>query len=159
MTLSSKPKNPIFGLGKAFNQGLIGDFTLEVRGSGLVATLYGMPGVSATLVATGLYDIRFPFVAERGMRMYPHVMAAEPKGPTGAFIGPQGSGFVGVVPNVNAHVSHVGGQSGGALLNITNPFQGASSAAGGNMTGFRPVNPPTGTTVNVLVLGSPISRY
>lgn len=159
MSLSAKPKNPIFGVGKAFNQGVIGDFTLELRGSGMVATLYGMPGVSATLVGTGLYDIRFPFVAPLGMRMYPHAVAAEGRGPTGALVGPQGSGLVGVVPNFNVHMSHVGGQSGGALLNITSPFQGASSAAGGNMTGFRPVNPPTGSSVNVLVLGSPISRY
>ena len=34
MTLSSKPKNPIFGLGQAYNGGVIGDATIEFRGSG-----------------------------------------------------------------------------------------------------------------------------
>lgn len=159
MGLGENPKFPVRGFGEAWNQGVVADATIEFRGSGMVATAYGFPGLTATLVGTGLIDVRLPQAAERGYRIYPHPMAGEPKGPTGAFLGLAGSGGVGVVPNFNAHMSHVGGQSGSALLNITSPFQGASSAAGGFASGFRPINAPTGAVVNLLVLGSPIRRY
>lgn len=157
--ISESGKFNIFGHGEAYNRGVLGDATLEFRGSGLVGTAYGFPGLTATLVGTGIVDIRLPLAAERGYRIYPHAMGPEPKGPTGAFLGPAGSGGVGAVPNFNVNMSHVSGQSGSSLLNITSPFQGASSAAGGFASGFRPVNAPTGAVVNLLILGSPVRRY
>ncbi len=160
MTLSAKPKNPIFGLGQAFNGGVIGDATIEFIGSGLVGTAYGLPGFSATLVGTGLYSLGIPKTAIRGLRLYPNVMGPEGKGPTGALIGPQGSGVLGAPPGFNAHVSHVGGQSGTAYLNTTSLVVNASGpAAAMGPTGLRPMFPPTGSVVNLLVLGSPIARY
>jgi hypothetical protein len=157
MGLGEYPKFVVKAHGPAFNQGVIGDATIEFVGSGLVGTAYGFPGLSATLVGTGLYDIRFPTVANRGIRMYPHAMAGEPKGATGAFIGPQGSGTQGVVPGFNVHMSHLGGQSGSAYLNTTSQIINASGAVG--PTGLRPAFPPTGSVVNLLIVGSPISRY
>jgi hypothetical protein len=157
MSLSAKPKNPIFGLGQAYNGGVIGDATIEIRGSGLVATCYGLPGLSATLVSTGLYDIRYPH-AKGGVRFWPEALAPEGKGPTGALIGPQGSGVQGNPPGFSVFMSQVGGGvSGSAYLNIVSPVVNASGVVG--PTGPRGIFPPTGSIVNLLVIGSPISRY
>ena len=155
--LGETPKFPLRGHGDAWNQGVVADATIEFGASGLVGTAYGFPGLSATLVGTGLYDIRYPTVAQRGMRIYPMPVGPEPKGPTGALIGPQGSGFVLTTPGFEARLSHVGGQSGSALLNITSPLFNPSGAVG--PTGSRPVFPPTGASVNLLFLGAPIRRY
>lgn len=157
MTLSAKPKFPIFGVGQAYNGGVVADATIEFRGSGLVGTAYGLPGFSATLVGTGLVEMRYPPVAVRGMRIWAQPMAGEAKGPTGALIGPQGSGFVSSPPGFDANVSHVGGQSGSALLHITSPAINASGPIG--PTGGRPMYAPSGSVVNLLFLGSPITRY
>ena len=156
MSLSAKPKFPIFGLGAAYTQGVIGDATIEFRGSGLVATCYGLPGLTATLIGTGLYDIRFP-VARGGVRLFPETVANEPKGPTGALLGPAGSGGLGVLPGFDAKVSHVSGVTGSALLHTLSQTQNPSGAVGG--TGAVRMFPPTGTAVNLLLLGSPITRY
>ena len=158
MGLGETPKFPVRAHGEAWNQGILADATLEFRGSGLVGTAYGFPGLSATLVATGVVDIRYPVVSERGMRIYPHVLGTEGKGPTGALLGPLGSGgFAGAQPGFSAHMSHVGGQSGSALLNITT--NAPTPTAVGAATGLRPINPPTGAIVNLQFLASPIRRY
>ena len=156
MSLSAKPKFPISGLGAAFNQGVIGDATIEFRGSGLVATCYGLPGFSATLIGTGLYALQFP-VARGGVRLYPETMASEPRGPTGALLGPQGSGGGGLLPGFDAKVSHVSGVTGTALLHTLSQTQNPSGAVGG--TGAVRMFPPTGSVVNLMLLGSPITRY
>lgn len=156
MTLSAKPKFPIFGLGQTFNGGVLGDATIEIRGSGLVATCYGLPGLTATLVSTGLYDLRYP-AAKGGVRMYPQALAPEGKGPTGALIGPQGSGVQGNPPGFDVFMSQVGGPTGSAYLNTVAPVINASGVVG--PTGPRGVFPPTGSIINVLVVGSPIARY
>lgn len=157
MGLGDTPKFPVRAHGDAWNQGIIADATIEIRGSGLVATAYGFPGLSATLVATGLYDIRYPQAAALGVRIYPHAMGPEGKGPTGALIGPQGSGFQGALPGFNVHMSHVSGPSGSALLNTTSPLVNPSGAVG--PTGTTPIRPPTGSIVNLQFLVSPIRRY
>lgn len=155
--LGETPKFPVRGHGDAWNQGVVADATIEFRGSGLVGTAYGFPGLTATMVGTGLVDIRYPVVAERGMRIYPHAMGTETRGPTGALIGPAGSGGLGATPGFNVNMSHVSGQSGSALLNITSPLFNPSGAAG--PTGARAVYAPTGAIVNLQFLGAPIRRY
>src|SRR5688572_8609041 len=119
MGIGETPKFPVRAHGDAWNQGVLADATIEFAGSGLVGTAYGFPGLSATLVGTGVYDIRFPQAAERGVRIFPNAIAGESKGPTGALIGPAGSGGVVVTPNFGAHVSHVSGPSGSARLYTT----------------------------------------
>ncbi len=158
MSIGEGSKFPISGFGAAWNRGLIADATIEIRGSGLVATAYGFPGLTATLVGTGLYAIGFPATVAAGMRIYPHAMGPEPKGPTGAFLGPQGSGgYAGSVPGFNVHMSHVGGQSGTALLSTTSPLVNPSGAVG--PTGTTRIFPPTGSVVNLQFLASPVTRY
>ncbi|HEX6275788.1 MAG TPA: hypothetical protein VFZ53_22255 [Polyangiaceae bacterium] len=156
MTLSAKPKFPIFGLGQSFNGGVLGDATIEIRGSGLVATCYGLPGLTATLVATGLYDVRYP-PARGGARFWPQPQAPEGKGPTGALIGPQGSGVRGNPPGFEVFMSQVGGPTGSAYLNTVSPLVNPSGAVG--PTGAQYVFPPTGSLINLLVTASPIARY
>ena len=157
MGIGESPKFPIRGQGQAWNQGVLADATIEFAGSGLVATAYGFPGLSATLVGTGLYDIRYPNAAPRGVRIYPHAMGPEPKGPTGAFLGPQSSGTSGATPGFNVNMSHIGSQSGSALLNVTSPLVNPSGSVG--PTGSRLMYPPTGSIVQLQFLVSPISRY
>jgi hypothetical protein len=151
-------KFPFMGFGQSYNRAVIADATIEFVGSGLVGTAYGFPGFSATLVGTGLYDCRFPSTAALGARIFPHAMGPEAKGPTGARLGPQGSGAqIGAAPGFAAHMSHVGGQSGFAFLNVVSPFVSPSGAVG--PTGARYMFPPTGSSVNLQFLASPITRY
>lgn len=157
MGLGETPKFPVRGHGDAWNQGVIADATVEFRGSGLVATAYGFPGLSATYVATGIVDLRFPQVANLGMRILPNALGPETRGPTGALIGPQGSGFGVTTPGFGVHMSHVNGPSGSALLNITSPLINPSGAVG--PTGARGMPAPTGAQVNLLFLAAPIRRY
>jgi hypothetical protein len=161
--MGEQPKFPPKGLGPSWNQGIIGDATLEFGGSGMVATAYGYPGLSATLIGTGVYDIRVPNVVARGLRIYPQAQAGEQKGPTGAQIGPLASGAAVTTPGFNVHMSHVGGPTGSALLNTTSPIANPSGVvgvgAGVGTGGSRAIFPPTGAIVNMLILGSPITRY
>jgi hypothetical protein len=158
MTMSARPKFPVRGVGQGWNDGLIADATIELRSSGLVGTAYGFPGISATLIGTGVYDIRYPVAAERGVRIYPHAMPPELKGPTGALLPPAGSGGV---PDFGVHMSHVGAQSGWARLNTTSNKLTASGAIAGVPSGSpsQPINPPTGAVINLQFLVSPITRY
>lgn len=158
MGMAEQPKFPVRGVAQAWNQGLIADATIEFKSSGMVGTAYGFPGFSATLVGTGLIDIRYPVAVERGVRIYPHAMPATPRGPTGAQLPANGSG--GVV-QFDMNMSHVGGQSGSALLNTTTSRQVASGFPGTTPSGavIQPVNPPTGSIINLQFLVSPIGRY
>ncbi len=148
--ISGTPKFPIHGLAQASNQGVLGDFTIEFVSSGLVGTCYGIPGVSATLVGSGLYDIRYPNTALRGARFYPHALPASPSGPVASAAGAE----------FQVNMAHVGGQSGMARLLTTTPAPLPSLLSQGIGTLIsRPFMPPTGSSINVLVLGSPIARY
>ena len=150
--MSENPKFPVRGVGQGWNDGLIADATIELRSSGLVGTAYGFPGISATLIGTGLYDIRFPVAAERGVRIYPEAVpgavsgtAVPPTVPTGA------------LPQFGVNMHRVSGQSGSAYLSTTtvSPTPSAVGAA----TGLRHINAPTNSVINLQFLVSPITRY
>ncbi len=143
MGLGENPKFPVKGHGPAYNQSVIGDFTLRIGGSGLVATVFGFPGLSATRVGTGVYDLRYPQTVPRGVRFF--LQPEEVVSPTGAAVFNSGSGSP---VSFTANVSHVGGESGVAYLNTSRSFPTLTA-----------VNPPTGAIINGLVIGSPITRY
>lgn len=151
MTLSAKPKFPIFGAGQAFNGGVLGAATIELGSSGLVGTAYGMPGFSATRIATGLYDMRFPQTAIRGAVFLTQPRVQTYPGPTGAVVNS------GAPVDFAASVSKVGGESGIAYLNT---YRSNTVQTGASPTYFSSlVNPPTGAAVDVFLIGSPIARY
>lgn len=147
-------KYPVRGFGDAYNQAIVTDATIRFVSSGLVGTAFGFPGLTATLIGTGLVDIRYPTTAIHGARFYPHVVPPVPSGTATPGAVPSNT-----VAQFRANMANVSGQSGSAQLQLTTPFQGASSAAGGFASGFTPANAPTGATVNLLMIGSPIRRY
>lgn len=154
--MENNPKFAPKAIGQAWQQGLIADATIEFVSSGLVGTAYGFPGVSATLVGTGLYDVRVGGdLAERGLRVYPHARPASPSGPVASS----------TLPQFGVNIAHAGGVSGMFRMQTwtTTPAPSGSIAGAGASTGLgvmqRPAPPPTGAAVDLLILGSPITRY
>ncbi len=157
MSQGHSPKFPIKGFGnQARGQGGIADATLRLGGSGLVATCFGMQGFSATLVATGYYELRFPPTPRFGTRIYPTVMPEERVGPTGVLLPPSGGAYS--HPKIDAKVTHIGSESGYAFLStVNNP---AVPSALGGVTGMVNVNPPTGAIVQLqFLVGPAIGRF
>lgn len=121
---------------------LVGMETIFFEGlTGLIGTAYGIPGVTATRVATGAYRMNFPS-------------------------SPQASGAMGVVliPSLNAptgnffgvNVTDVHSVTGVAHLNFTT----AEMQVSGAPTNIRrPVNPASGTRLHVLFYVSPITPF
>jgi hypothetical protein len=115
-----------------------------------------MQGFSATLIATGFYELRFPATPRFGTRIYPTVRQADTFGPTGVLLAP--SGVTHNQPKFDAKIAHIGSESGYAHLSTLNvPL--VPSALGG-VTGMVPVNPPTGAVVELqFLVGPAIGRF
>lgn len=155
MTLSAKPKFPIFGLGQAYNGGIIADATIELRSSGLVGTAYGFPGISATLIGTGLYDVRFAGAAARGIRVFPEAVAPNPSGTAVPPTVPTNT-----LPQFGVSVANLSGPSGSMHVQTWTQSPQASGVTGNFGSGMhRPINAGTGASINLQFLISPISRY
>ena len=147
-------KFPLRGFSEAYNQAIVADATIQFVSSGLVGTAFGFPGLTATLIGTGIIDLRYPTTAIHGARFYPHVLPPVPSGTAVPGAVPSNT-----VAQFRANMANVSGQSGSAQVQLTTAFQGASSAAGGFASGYTPVNAPTGARINLLMIGSPIRRY
>ena len=103
--------------------------------TGLVSTMYGIPGVSATRTATGVYTIQHPSIVAADI--IPGVQA-----PSGMYF------------QVNVSSHNAG--SGTAVLQFFQEAQGPSMVA----SGFgQLMNPPTGTQVKLLFFCSPYSQF
>lgn len=152
--MENNPKFGVKGIGQAWQQGVVADATIEFVSSGLVGTAYGFPGIKATLIGTGLYDVRIGGdLAERGLRVYPNARPASPSGPVASSAPAQ----------FGVNVAHAGGVSGMFRLQTWTTAGVASGSNNGVFSGVgvmqRPINPPTGAAVDLLILGAPITRY
>ena len=155
MGLAETPKFPIRMVGPRGNQTVQGLATLQFAGSGLVGTMFGIPGMSATRIATGVYDLRFPTV--RSAVIMPAIEDQSPSGVNMGNLFDARAGF----PNTTASGAGPGlggGVSGMARLYTTRSF--VTPSGGAAPTAFSsPINPPTGSVVNMLLIGSPITAY
>lgn len=102
--------------------------------TGLVSTMFGIPGVSATRTATGVYTIQHPSIVAADI--IPGVQA-----PSGLYF--------------QANIASHNAQSGTAVLHF---FQEAVPTLANSGFG-QLMNPPTGTQVKLLFFCSPYSQF
>lgn len=137
--LANTPQFPGNLGGTKGQHGFIGSQKTFFTGStGLVATSYGIPGMGATRVSTGTYNLFFPPTV--GVDFYPGVQA------------PSGHSY-------SVNISDVQPTSGTAKMQIGR-FGGAGSS--GNFVpslAFVPHNPVSGTIVNLLTFVSTRVAY
>ncbi len=122
-----KGQSAFVGLTKTFFTGV----------TGLVATTYGAPGVVATRVSTGLYNLVFP--PAPSVDIIPGIQ------------GPTGTQYAVNIQNVNPG-------SGTAQVAV-NWFQPVPSAAGTPSLRIAPYNPASGTVLNLLWFVAPVTPY
>ena len=142
--LSSFNQYPLNVVGPKGQGAFVGSARIFFTGAtGNVATFYGIPGLSATRVRTGIYNLQYPPTKE--VTIYPAL-----QGPTGI--------------NYNLSIANVNSFSGTSELHVTR--MGAApqtSASGADATTvsltIRPQNPASGTRVNLLFFCSPIAEY
>lgn len=132
-------QSPLNSAGLLYEGGMRAIGRIHLTGSGgLVGTAYGFPGFSATLIATGIYDIRTPPV--RAWSVNPVIST-----PTG------GHNFdVRMERGVGTAINRTYAPSGiGRLVVLNGPVSlGASGTNGGSGTRL-PANPPSGTVVDL----------
>ncbi len=103
--------------------------------TGLVSTMYGVPGTTATRTATGVYTIQHPSCVEADI--IPSVQA-----PSGMYF--------------QANISSHNAKSGTAVLQFFQEAQGPSMVA----SGFgQLMNPPTGTQVKLQFYVNPYGNF
>ena len=127
---------PVRGVGRKSVNLTNGVARIVLGASGLVATCYGQPGTSATRIATGVYDLRFP--SSKDVSIFPQVRL-----PSGGYA--YASGY-----EYNVKTAAVSGPSGMAQVFITEV--GATVLTGR-------VNPRTGTMIDLLFFHSPSNAY
>lgn len=131
------PGSPIRGMGPKGQDGFFGVHSVYFQGTtGLVATQYGIPGMVATRVQTGLYRLAFGR-AFGSVDINPSV-----EGPTGAIYG--------AVMQQPLHRN-----SGIAHVLLYSPLVSPTGAAQSTAS-FQPVNPATGTALKLFTFVAPV---
>jgi hypothetical protein len=133
--IGNRDQYPLSYTGRAGQNAKVGLAQVRFTGStGLVATVVGLPGVTATRQGTGTYDLVFP--KSKGVHILPYLSC-----PTGT--------------SAEVNVSNVGGPSGTAKIQITRmqSFGDPASMAA------RPFNPPTGTNLDLQFVFNPTAAY
>lgn len=137
-TFLPKGQNSVYGVHvlQCIGSGIFAVRTVPPTGLPTGASSGGVPEVTATLVSTGLYDIRFP--ATKSVDIIPAVSSS--------------SGF-----NFSAYVNNQSGPSGSAQLEITRDSSAAGGASGVNLiqaSGYRGYI-PTGSKVMLQFFAAP----
>lgn len=131
---------PLNVIGPKGQKAFLGMETVFFEGTtGLVGTAYGIPGVTATRIATGSYDLIYP--PTREVRIIPGLQA-----PTGM--------------HYTVNISDVFPFSGKAKIQIAR--MGGGSVPSGSTTPTmmsQPHNPVSGTMLNLQFFVSPITPY
>ena len=141
---SSTGQYPLNAVGPKAQGAFVGAARIFFTGAtGNIGTFYGIPGLSATRVRTGIYNLQGPLTKE--MTIIPGL-----QGPTGV--------------NYNLSVVNVQPYSGTAQLHVTRmeaaPQTSASGADQNTVSlAVMPQNPASGTRVNLLYFVSPIAEY
>jgi hypothetical protein len=127
---------PVKGLGRKSVDAALGSARIVLGASGLVATVFGQRETSATRIATGVYDLRFP--TSKAVSIFPTIRL-----PSGGYA--YASGY-----EYNVKTASVSGPSGMAQIFITE--------VGPTILTGR-VNPRTGTEIDLLFFHSPSNAY
>jgi hypothetical protein len=129
-----KGQHAFIGSAKMFFNGATG----LVSGPTSAGTFYGIPGISATRRATGVYPIKFPAVKE--LTIIPGVQA-----PTGQ--------------PYQVNISQINPTSGTAIIEVTR--MEARTVPTGSVASMyaAPHNPVSGTVVNLMFIASPVAAY
>ena len=140
--LHDKEQFPINVFGPKGMHSIVGMHTIVFEGvTGLVGTSFGIPGVTATRVATGAYRVNYDSVimtsGTPGVVIMPGVNA-----PTGNFY--------------NVNINSVQSVTGVAHIELTRPFVPVS---GGATNIIQPVNPTSGTRLHLQFFVSPITPF
>jgi hypothetical protein len=128
-SVGPKGQNAFVGVHKVFFSGT----------TGLVATSYGIPGVTATRIATGAYRLNYP--PTRALDIIPGIQA------------PSGNHY-------NINVSDVNSYSGTANFQVTRNNVGPIASGAAQASSYlAPHNPVSGTFANFMFFVSPITPY
>lgn len=129
------PQFPLNSVGSKGQAAFVGVAKLNFSASGaLVGTCYGIPGVGATRVATGAYNLTFPSTVE--VDIFTQIQQS-----------PSGVIYDTAVNNVNAI-------TGIAQLQIF-----GQTPVGGATGTLTPQNPASGTTLSIMFFASPVTRF
>jgi hypothetical protein len=137
---------PLRTAGTAGQNAFVGQHKVFFSGStGLVATSYGLPGVTVGRLRTGVYGIRFPRWKEVSCDVQ--------------LCTPTGVDYISSVGGMSG-VGNIVGVSGGMELRISS-IQNTPIASGGyTPSGTRvPTNPATGTVANLMFFVNPVTQY
>lgn len=139
-TLADTPQFPANLGGPKGQHGFIGSNKIFFTGTtGTVATSYGIPGMVATRVATGSYNLVYP--PTKGIDFYPSVQA------------PSGTHYT-------VNISDVHPTSGTAKMQIARTGGGATPSGSSTPTlMIQPQNPVSGTQINLLCFVSTRVAY
>lgn len=131
---------PLNAIGRSGQDAFLGVEKVFFTGStGLIGTMFGVPGLSATRVSTGLYT----FVHDK----VTHIdVIAGLECPTGTYL------------DVNIPVATKGSPSGTFQVQTYNR-QAAGFGTGVPSIFFTPQNPATGTVLKLMIYGSPITPF
>ena len=135
---------PANAIGPSGEHAFVGMHRVFFTGStGLIGTMYGVPGVSATRVSTGLY--RFKHDPTVNVDIIPGV-----EGPTGTQY----------QVNVNKRNLSNGGAGASGTFEVQINQMANAGFGTGLASGFvQPQNPATGTALKLLFFCSPITPY
>ncbi len=129
-----KGQHAFVGVAKMFFNGATG----LVSGPTSAGTFFGIPGISATRRATGIYPIKFPAV--RALDIIPGVQA------------PTGQPYV-------VNISSLNPTSGTAIVEVTR-MEARTVTTGSSPSMYAaPQNPASGTYVNLFFFASPVAAY
>lgn len=142
---------PLNGIGPRFQQASIGRALVRFHGSGLVATIFGMPGVGATRSVTGIVNITFQKSPMEG---------TAPNLANGMFIGAEPQlAYPTLTGTPDVHVGNVNSHSGTAELYSTKTLHPGVIASNNPTSYASPVNMPSGMQVLLTFQRSPVSAY
>ena len=137
---ASKGQYPLNAVGPKGQNAFVGSAQMFFTGStGLIATFFGVPGVSATRVRTGIYNLQYPLTKE--VSIYPAL-----QGPTGAAY--------------NLNIVNVQPFSGTAELHVSQVIAPQIASGSNNPSATVQLqNPISGTRANLLFFVSPIAQF
>ncbi len=140
MGFAEESQFPLNSVGQSGQQAFLGVEKVFFSGStGLISTMYGIPGFSATRVSTGLYTFMHDKIRHLDI-------IAGLECPTGTYL------------DVNIPSATKGSITGTFQIQTYNR-QGAGFGTGVPSIYFQPQNPATGTVLKLMIYGSPITPF
>jgi hypothetical protein len=141
--LSENEQFPLNAIGLKAPNAFIGSNQVFFQGpTGLVATNFGMPGVTVGRLRTGVYGVKHAPIEH--LQIWPSIQA------------PSGLGYNVALRGLSG-TARYDGQSGYFEVHITRPEQSPVVTGTNPSTLIQPQNPPTGTVLDLFWYGSTVS--